>query len=100
MINHLSTKTCSGFDMVVSGIRDLSQGIITEHKEKFGKFPTQEEVKKMFISMSPGFANDKMFADLFPNIYGILFAESMMEKNDETVLTGVEDVQKVLNDMP
>jgi hypothetical protein len=80
----------SDFNLIVSSIRDLSEKFINAHIKEFGKFPTQEEVKKCFL-ITPGFACTTMFLSLFPIIYEMIHAEyaNGRNKNDETSFENV-----------
>ena len=59
-----------------------SNPLISFTKQFISKNPsiTLPEVKQQFIKLSPGFANDKMFLELIPIIYGIEMSGFMLSQ--------------------
>lgn len=70
-------------DEIISGFEHITNTIIKEWVEKKRCIPSKKEVSDELIRLSPGFARDKIFAELFPTIYEIKRIEMEIQINNE-----------------
>lgn len=70
-------QSASPFAMITGAFKDLSGKLIREEG-----IEDVEVAKRRMIQMSPGFAKDPMFHDLFPDCFGIALCEYKIAQRD------------------